>query len=171
MKKTSLFTKKITSDFNAKSYKPIGITDFTFHRPLLTTSNLCRSLNITCFTSDVENISVGVFPTGVTPTSQLVCVLPFLDGDAKRHKDLSWFGQEKALRPAGVRRVCIILHLSACTGVNTSVVWSEVEYGSSTAYECCGVSCVMPLYRSRASPFIVPRRSLGYKYRRQSRGR
>jgi len=25
--------------------------------------------------------------------------------------------------------------------------------------------------RSRAPPFIVPRRSLGYKYRRQSRGR
>jgi len=25
----------------------------------------------------------------------------FPDGDAKRHKDLSWFGQEKALRPAG----------------------------------------------------------------------
>ena len=24
-------------------------------------------------------------------------------------------------------RVCIILHLSACTGVNTSVVWSKVE--------------------------------------------
>jgi hypothetical protein len=62
-------------------------------------------------------------PRGVTPTSEFVCVLPFLDGDAKRHKDLSWFGQEKALRPAG-ERVCIILHLSACTRVNTSVVWS-----------------------------------------------
>jgi len=34
------------------------------------------------------------------------------------------------------RRVCIILHLSACTGVNTSAVWNEVEYGSSTAYVC-----------------------------------
>jgi len=33
--------------------------------------------------------------------SKLICVLPFLDGDARRHKDLSWFGQEKALRPAG----------------------------------------------------------------------
>ena len=40
-------------------------------------------------------------PRGVTPTSEFVCMLPFLDGDAKRHKDLSWFGQEKALRPAG----------------------------------------------------------------------
>ena len=40
-------------------------------------------------------------PRGVTPTSKFVCVLPFLDGDAKRHKDLSWFGQEKALHPAG----------------------------------------------------------------------
>ena len=40
-------------------------------------------------------------PRGVTPTSKFVCVLPFPDGDAKRHKDLSWFGQEKALHPAG----------------------------------------------------------------------
>jgi len=53
--------------------------------------------------------SVGVLPVaycrcfsprGLTPTSEFVCVLPFPDGDAKRHKDLSWFGQEKALRPA-----------------------------------------------------------------------
>ena len=28
-------------------------------------------------------------------------MLPFPDGDARRHRDLSWFGQEKALRPAG----------------------------------------------------------------------
>jgi len=40
-------------------------------------------------------------PPEVTPTSEFVCVLPFPDGDARRHKDLSWFGQEKALRPAG----------------------------------------------------------------------
>jgi len=40
-------------------------------------------------------------PRGGTPTSEFVCVFPFPDGDAKRHKDLSWFGQEKALRPAG----------------------------------------------------------------------
>jgi len=31
------------------------------------------------------------------------------------------------------REVCIILHISACTGANTSVVWNEMEYGSSTA--------------------------------------
>ena len=59
-------------------------------------------------------------PRGVTPTSKFVCVLPFPDGSGK---DISWFGQEKALRPAG-GKVCIILHLSACTGVNTIVVWS-----------------------------------------------
>jgi len=56
-----------------------------------------------------------------TKPSFHLSVLPFPDGDAKRHKDLSWFGQEKALRPAG-RSVCIILHLSACTGANTSVI-------------------------------------------------
>ena len=39
-------------------------------------------------------------PRGVTLTSKFVCVLPFSNGDAKRHKDLSWFGQEKALHPA-----------------------------------------------------------------------
>ena len=46
------------------------------------------------------------FPRGVTPTSKFVCVLPFPDGDARRHRDLSWFGQEKALRPAG-GEICI----------------------------------------------------------------
>ena len=40
-------------------------------------------------------------PRRVTPTSEFVCVLPFPHGDAKRHTDLSWFEQEKALRPAG----------------------------------------------------------------------
>ena len=73
-------------------------------------------------------------PRGVTPTSKFVCGFPFPDGDARRHKDLYWFGQEKALRPAG-GRVCIILHLSARTGMNTSV-WNEMEYGSSTVYGC-----------------------------------
>ena len=29
------------------------------------------------------------FPRGVTPTSKFVCVLPFPDGDARRHKGLS----------------------------------------------------------------------------------
>ena len=67
------------------------------------------------------------FPRGVTPTSKFVCVLPFPDGDARRHRDLSWFGQEKALRPSG-ERVYIILHLSACTGANTNVEWSVELY-------------------------------------------
>jgi len=34
------------------------------------------------------------------------------------HESLSWFRQEKALRSAG-ERAYLILHLSACTGVNT----------------------------------------------------
>jgi len=37
----------------------------------------------------------------------------------ERHRDLYWFGQEKALRPAG-GMFSIVLQLSACTGVNTS---------------------------------------------------
>ena len=54
-------------------------------------------LDLVCF----KTVLVGVFPTGGQPTSEFVCVLPFRDGDAKRQKDLSWFGQEKALRLAG----------------------------------------------------------------------
>jgi len=58
------------------------------------------------------------------------------------------------------KRVCIILHLSACTGVDTSVVWNEMVYGSSTAYECClllSLACIVScfLISSRVSPFIV----------------
>jgi len=75
---------------------------------------LCRPLGACC----------RCFPHGGSHQRvNLYACFPFLDGEAKRHKDLSWFGQEKALRPAG-ERVCIILHLSACTRVNTSVVWS-----------------------------------------------
>jgi len=68
-------------------------------------------------------------------------------------------------------RVCIILHLSACTGVNTSVVWSEAEYGNSTAYECSVVWLMSCRGRSQASPFIVPRGRPGYICRYLSRGR
>jgi hypothetical protein len=47
----------------------------------------------------------------------LCCVLPTSDGDTKRiHRDLSWFGQKKALRPARKGEYCISLHLSACVG-------------------------------------------------------
>jgi hypothetical protein len=50
----------------------------------------------------------------------LCCVLPTLDGDAKRiHGGLSWFRQKKALRPAGKGEYCISLHLSACVGVTS----------------------------------------------------
>jgi hypothetical protein len=44
--------------------------------------------------------------------------VPNLDGDARRvHEGLSWFGQKKALRPAGRGEYCISLHLSACIRV------------------------------------------------------
>jgi len=62
--------------------------------------------------------------------------------------------------------VCIILHLSACTGVNTSVYelgWSmEVTVCERSMLWCIAwCLCSLPGF-----PFIVPRRSLGYKYRR-----
>jgi hypothetical protein len=39
---------------------------------------------------------------GPKPTSEFVLRVPNLDGNAKRiHGGLSWFGQKKALRPAG----------------------------------------------------------------------
>jgi len=74
---------------------------------------------------------VSVFsPRAVTSTSKLVCVLPFPDGDARRHKDLSLFGQEKALRPAEeggsyyLAPKCLYRGEYKC----------GIKYGSSTAY-------------------------------------
>ena len=76
-------------------------------------------------------------PRGVTPTSKLVCVLPFPDGDARRHKDLPWFGQEKALRPAGEGSLYYLApkYLYRC-GYKRCM-----EYGSSTAHGRC-VACL-----------------------------
>ena len=56
------------------------------------------------YKSELKSVLLSVFvPRGVTPTSKFVCVFPFPDGDARRHRDLSWFGQRRALRPAGGR--------------------------------------------------------------------
>ena len=41
-----------------------------------------------CINRYVRHLSV-FSPRGVTPMSKFVCVLPFPDGDARRHKDLS----------------------------------------------------------------------------------
>ena len=60
-------------------------------------------------------------------------------------------------------RVCIILHLRACTGVNTSVAWSVELYYVWAWY-------ILPFY-SWVPPFIIPRRDPGYMYRRQNRSR
>jgi hypothetical protein len=47
-------------------------------------------------------------------------MFPASDGDAKRiHGGLSWFGQKKAIRPAGKGEYYISLHLSACVGVTS----------------------------------------------------
>jgi hypothetical protein len=57
---------------------------------------------------------------GPKPMSESVLRVPNLDGDARRvHRDLSWFGQKKALRPAGRGEYCISLRLSACVGVTS----------------------------------------------------
>jgi hypothetical protein len=43
--------------------------------------------------------------------------VPFLDGDARRiHGGLSWFGQEKALRPAGGRDLYFLAPRCLCRG-------------------------------------------------------
>jgi hypothetical protein len=48
----------------------------------------------------------------------LCCMLPNLDGDAKRiYKSLSWFGQRKPYVQGG--EYCIFLHRSACVGVTS----------------------------------------------------
>jgi hypothetical protein len=65
--------------------------------------------------------TVGVWSReGPKPTSESVMRVPNLDGDARRVQGgLSWFGQKKALRPAGRGEYCISLHLSACIGVTS----------------------------------------------------
>jgi len=100
-------------------------------------------------------------PRGVTPMSKLVCVLPFPDGDASRHRDLSWFGQEKALRPAGEGSLYYLAPKCLYRGEYMRV-WSM-----GVLLRVCVVLC---LY-SRILPFIAPRRGPGYMYRCQSRGR
>jgi hypothetical protein len=65
---------------------------------------------------------VSVFGPGraLSRRVNLCWVLPTPDGDAKRiHGGLSWFGQKKALRPAGKGEYYISLHLSACVGVTS----------------------------------------------------
>ena len=116
---------------------------------------------------EILNIDyLSVFsPRGVTPTSKFVCVFPFPDGSARRHKDLSWFGQEKALRPAGEGSSCYLAPKCSYRGEYKR----GVKYGSSTVYGV--VLCVVVRVYSRVSPFTVPRRDLGYMYRYQSRGR
>jgi len=57
------------------------------------------------------------------------------------------------------RGVCIILHLSACIGVNTSAY--ELGWDMETPLR---VGVVLRDH-SRVSPFIVPRRDLEYMYR------
>jgi len=78
-------------------------------------------------------------PRGVTPTSKFVCVLPFPDGDARRHKDLSWFGQEKALRPAGEGS----LYYLALKCLYRGEYKRGMKYGSSTAYARGVALCVV----------------------------
>ena len=71
--------------------------NFVFYEILKYSSDACSKM----LSSTAAGCTCRCFsPRGVTPTSKFVRVLPFPDGDARRHIDLSWFGQEKALRPA-----------------------------------------------------------------------
>jgi len=75
--------------------------------------------------------TIGVFPTGGSHQRvNLYVCFPFPDGDAKRHKDLSWFGQEKALRPAGGEN----LYYFAPKCLYRGEYKRGMEYGSSTMY-------------------------------------
>ena len=68
-----------------------------------------------------------------------MCVLPFPDGDARRHKDLSWFGQEKALRPAGE----VSLYYLAPKCLYRGEYKRGMKYGSSTVYGRGVALCVV----------------------------
>jgi hypothetical protein len=72
------------------------------------------------YTSQIRQVSVFGPGRALSRRVNLSCVLPTLDGDAKRiHGSLSWFGQKKALCPAGKGEYCISLHLSACVGITS----------------------------------------------------
>jgi hypothetical protein len=73
-------------------------------------------------TTSSSSEEVSVFGPGrvLSRLVNLCCVFPTLDGDTKRiHGGLSWFEQNKALRPAGKGVYYISLHLSACVGVTS----------------------------------------------------
>jgi len=68
-----------------------------------------------------EQDALSVFsPRGVTPTSKFICVLPF---HMVMQEDTKIYPGSRERRPyvQRGRRIYIILHLSACTRVNTSV--------------------------------------------------
>jgi len=103
---------------------------------------------------DGRRIEMSVFsPEGVTPTSKFVCVLPFPDGDARRHIDLSWFGQEKALRPAGGRSLYYLAPKCLYRGESKRCM----ECMCATAYGC-SVSRILFLspsfYSSKERPRV-----------------
>ena len=87
---------------SAKELKKIKYCKW--HNATSHNTNECKvfrqQLQLAIESGRIKFVSV-FFPRGVTPTSKFVCVLPFPDGDARRHRGLSWFEQEKALRPAG----------------------------------------------------------------------
>ena len=93
--------------------------------------------------SEVQPIGLSVFsPRGVTPMSEFVCVLPFPDGDARRHRDLSSFGQEKALRPAGGRSLYYLAPKCLYRGEYKRGMKCE----SPTAYVCGIAWCCCLFY-------------------------
>jgi len=120
---------------------------------VIVTSGMLQRANCRCFP-----------PGGSHQLVNLYACSPFQMVMQKDKKIYPGSGKRKPYVQWG-RRVCIILHLSACTGVNTSAY----ELGWSMEALLC-VSVVLSRPLSRASPFIVPRRGLGYMYRCQSRG-
>ena len=95
-------------------------------------------------------------PREVTPTSKLVCVLPFPDGDARRHKDLSWFGQEKVLRPAGEESLYYLAPKCLYRGEYKRVMEYEKFY---CVWIWCCVCVVLlfsglPFYSSKERPRV-----------------
>ena len=52
--------------------------------------------------------------------SEFMCVLPPPDGDTRMTQRFILVRSREGLTSSGGGRLCIILHLSACTWVNTS---------------------------------------------------
>ena len=113
---------------------------------------------------------MSVFPPGGSHQRvRFVCVLPFLDGDARKDtKIYPGLGKRRSYVQRGEES---LYYLAPKCLMNTGVYELGWRWSMEALLRVCVVLYRLLRIRSRASPFIVTRRDLGYMNRRQSRGR